>query len=286
MSDIFTADDGGAVVDADGDSVWQEFDSPEETGTEPEVETEVATDGGSESDEWDWEPHLDREIEIQIDGQPEKLTLKELRESAMRQRDYTRKTQELARERETYGWAKRLEVMLQRNPEAALQALAAEVGINLGPQGDPFEDMDPDERRYAQLEQEIQRLRGETQQERAYRQQQEQVQQIERELDGLSQKYGDAFNADEVLFFAAENGIQNLEAAFRAWHYDQVASGQAAEAAAKQAAAARAKQDEQATAAKRKAAAVSGGTSAAKKSTAPAMPSSLHDAWEQAKRGE
>ena len=97
-------------------------------------------------------------------------------------------------------------------------------------------------------------------------------------IESLESKYGDEFNADEVVFKASQLGTTDLEAVFKQMAFDKVYA-QKSEASKKLA------EEQERLNAKRSASIVAGSTSS-RSGTAPqsAPPKSVFEAFEQAKR--
>jgi hypothetical protein len=150
-----------------------------------------------------------------------------------------------------------------------LQALQQHYGLGAPIQDQQVEEewLDPAEKQLRSLEQRI-----------AAFEQQKAMDELTRTVDSLQSKYGDDFNADEVVAKALATGSTDLEAVFKQITFDKVYS-KASEASKKLA-------EEQARVeAKRSASVVSGGSSN-KNSVAPkaAKPTSVFEAFEQAKK--
>ncbi len=158
---------------------------------------------------------------------------------------------------------------LQEDPAGTLQALQQHYGLGAPIQDQQVEEewLDPAEKQLRSLEQRI-----------AAFEQQKAMDELTRTVDSLQSKYGDDFNADEVVAKALATGSTDLEAVFKQITFDKVYS-KASEASKKLA-------EEQARVeAKRSASVVSGGSSN-KNSVAPkaAKPTSVFEAFEQAKK--
>jgi ABC-type molybdenum transport system ATPase subunit/photorepair protein PhrA len=102
-------------------------------------------------------------------------------------------------------------------------------------------------------------------------------QNLERTIGLLSQKYGEEFDANEVVAAALASGSTDLEATFKQIKFDKVMEDAKA---AKAAAAARAAK----VAAKKEAAVVSGGSAGKSGPSDSGSVQSISDAWRQAKR--
>ena len=162
-------------------------------------------------------------VPIEVDGETVMKPLSEVRSGFMMQSDYTRKTQELATEREKVEAAERLQRHLADNPEQTLRVLANAYEVNLGTPGEPIEteesieDLDPEEARIARIEASL-----------AERDRQDSIDALNRELVGLTTKYGE-FEPNELLQFAVENHMEQapLETVFRSWKPEAVVQGTA-----------------------------------------------------------
>jgi hypothetical protein len=122
---------------------------------------------------------------ITIDGLGE-VTLDELKNGYLRQSDYTKKTQEIAKTKKELEEAEVLYRTVKSNPMLA-QQLAQTTGLP--------PSVDPATAKVAELENKLYDLM------------------LEREIDSLSSKYND-FDVREVLNEAHQKGITNLEDAY------------------------------------------------------------------------
>jgi len=154
---------------------------------------------------------------VKIDGREEQVTLNELQNGYQRQADYTRKTQELASERERLAQGEAIVQALESDPEGAITALAGAFGVGGGnqqtmPDQTEYEDLDPEEFRLRRIESSIE------EQNRALRQQN-----LQKEVKTLRDKY-DGIDFDEKALYAhaLKNKINNLDAAFTHMNWDQM----------------------------------------------------------------
>jgi len=154
---------------------------------------------------------------VKIDGREEQVTLNELQNGYQRQADYTRKTQELASERERLAQGEAIVQALESDPEGAITALAGAFGVGGGnqqtmPDQTEYEDLDPEEFRLRRIESSIE------EQNRALRQQN-----LQKEVNTLRDKY-DGIDLDEKALYAhaLKNKINNLDAAFTHMNWDQM----------------------------------------------------------------
>ena len=234
-------------------------ESTEVTAEAPQPEPEL----------FDYTEVADKVVKLQVDGQEVIVPVKEALSGYQRQADYTRKTQELAEQRKQVQFAAALSDALQKDPAGTLQALQQHYGLGAPTQSQPVEEeyLDPAEKHLRSLEQRI-----------ASFEQQKAMDDLTRTIDSLQSKYGDDFNADEVVAKALATGSTDLEAVFKQISFDKVYST-ASEAKKKLT-------EEQARVeAKRSASVVSGGSS--NKNTVAAKapkPTSVFEAFEQAKK--
>ena len=238
---------------------------PAANGQVDEVTEVVAETPEQELDFFDYTEVGDKYVKLQVDGEEVSVPVKEALAGYQRQADYTRKTQELSEQRKQVQYASALQEALQNDPTSTLQLLQQQYGVAAQPQEDGW--LDPAELQMRQLEQRI-----------AAFEQQKALDDLTRTIDSLQGKYGDDFNADEVVAKALATGSTDLEAVFKQIAFDKVYST-ASEAKKKLL------EDQSRVEAKRSASVVSGG-SANKNSAAPkaAKPTSVFEAFEQAKK--
>ena len=152
---------------------------------------------------------------VKVDGDEQSVSLDELRSGYQRQSDYTRKTQELSRERERLAQGEAIVQALEADPAGAIGALTDAFGLahedNRNTQVEAFEDLDPEEVRLRRIEQSIET------QERASRQNN-----LQKDLQNLRDKYGTDINESELYAHALRNNIGNLEAAYTHLTYESM----------------------------------------------------------------
>jgi len=226
----------------------------------------VITDNSEISVEEPTEPGGD--YTVKIDGEEHQVTLEELQQGYQRQADYTRKTQELASERQRLQQAETIVNALEADPQGTLEALGGALGVqgNLGTQDEytSWEDEDPTAQRVAQLEAQV------AQQAKTHRQQA-----LDKEVTRLKGIYGE-FDERELFQHALNNKIANLEAAYAHKNFGTMASY-----------ASQLQRDADALEAKRKGAPVEGGKSVqegALSTDSGKPPSSLREAFALAKQ--
>ncbi len=135
---------------------------------------------------------------VKVRGQEQEVDLDELINGYQRQADYTRSTQELAAERQRLEAANALWESLHENPAEVIEAIREHFAEQLN--AEP-----PDERdvRLSTLEAEAEERR-----------QQAIEAQVASEIRQLQETYEDDFDGDELLEYAIEHRIGNLEAAY------------------------------------------------------------------------
>ena len=215
------------------------------------VPTEDAAVGTEETPEATATPEL---YQVRVNGRVKEVPLEDLIANYSKGEDYTRKTQELAQQREAVQQMFALQAALERDPRTTLATLAGALGVDLGTaQAMVTQAQQGEEDPFAVLTQKVDSLASTltAQQQAALAAQQQQAQQaalqaqIEREIADLKDLHGD-FDQQELVRFAVENGVPNLGVAFRAWQFEKAEQQKLAEA-------------NRAVEAKRKAQVVSGG---------------------------
>ena len=200
---------------------------PEATATEPVVEPTSTEPQAPVEQVEPPSPAVPATFQVKVGGETMEVTLEEALQGYQRQEDYTRKTQALAQEREHLSQAQQLWNAIESNPEYTISAIAEAYGYKLSPAeqraaeaargggeaANPFEeagsDADKADPRWDRVEQFMQQ------------QSEREVQaQIDRELQSIHNTYGVAFDDNQLIQFAVDNGIANLDAAFKAWSFD------------------------------------------------------------------
>lgn len=213
-----------------------EIDSSTSTETDVSSDTPVVA-----------EPIADESYTIKVDGQERSVNRDELVRLAQQGDDYTRKTQALAADRQRLSAAETLLNQLRDDPQGTLAQLAEHYQID----GVNFEDLDPEDQRYVEMDRRVAAFEENDRQQR-----------IAQTIANLKTEFGE-FNEMDVVNHAIEMGTVDLRAAYRDMTYDTVL----AEARAVREAAA-AEADATAVEAKRQAQIVEGG-SASTNSAAP-----------------
>jgi hypothetical protein len=214
-------------------------EAPAAEVTAPEVVTEAQ--GQAEEAEAPEIGQVSPKFTVKVGGEDIEVSMEEALQGYQRHADYTRKTQELASQREQLSHADQLWRSIENNPEQTIKAIAAAYGMTVteaqaavaqaqAQKDDPFGDLyeeapDPNSERWAKVEQFMQD-----------QQIREQQASVEAELAAVKSRYGVAFNEQALLEYAIDNDIGSLDAAFRAMSFDaaQQAAGRRQAAARKQ----------------------------------------------------
>lgn len=250
-----------------------------DTGTPAEVGGEVTTSEAPSYEYIDTDSLADKYVRIKVDGEEIPVPFNEALQGYQRQADYTRKTQELAEQRNQLQFAQTLQQALETNPEATLEVLSRHYGVAAAkqmiadageqqPQVPQFDD--PLEQRVWEAEQRI----AQYEQERA-------SQQLQQEIARLQSTYED-FTPQEVIREALRLGTTDLEGTYKMMAFDrlrqQVAARQQAQEIIGQ-------QNQQVVDAKRDAAFIESGSSANAPTDIPrGSISSVAEAWAAAKQ--
>ena len=265
-----------------GDIVSDTIDAPQ---ADPVVDGQVGDVGGT-PDVADDAPILnveefsDHHVTVKVDGQDVKVPLSEAVAGYSRQADYTRKTQELAEQRQQLQWASAIAQALENDPKQTINLLQTHYGLSKAEaqqvanqataEAQESEWADPVEARVKELDDRIRQF----EEDRAY-------QQLQQEVARLQTTYGDDFNPQEVVSQALATGSTNLEAVYKQIAYDRlvqkIQAGEQANQIVQD-------QNQQVVDAKREASFVEGGASANGPSDVPVGKiGSIHDAWALAK---
>jgi hypothetical protein len=258
---------------------FTDYEVPEENPTDGgQVDAVDGADAGFDGPVLQVDEYADYKVPVRVDGQEMFVPLAEAVQGYQRQADYTRKTQEVAQQRQELQVVAAIKQALDNDPEGTLQALSEHYGVGVAPRGaqpaaveDPYSDWGFDgttsapDPRLSQLEQRIALF------EKAQAQQQ-----LEAEISRLQTKYGDSFNAQEVLAQAVASGDSDLERVYKLIDYDRVASTSKAQQQV-------ASKTQQAVAAKKAAQVVSSGGSAVTQAMTDGPIRSIRDAWAAAK---
>lgn len=241
------------------------------------VEFDGQVEGGEETvfeqpEYIDFDSFGDKYVKVTVDGEELEVPLKEAVSGYQRQSDYTRKTQQLADERRNVQFASAIQQALDNDPQATIELLKSHYGVN--EQTDFFEEddlfADPMEKQYRELDNRI----------RSFEEQQA-FNELERTISGLQQKYGDDFDANEVVSKALALGTTNIEGVYKEMAFDRLYSKEQAQREMQQR---KTQQEQKIVQAKRSSGIVAGGSSAQVTSSDSTPITSLRDAFSAAKQ--
>ena len=159
---------------------------PTEPTTQSQEEGEQSSPSVESTDSQEKEPKATEPEKIQIEGIGE-VTLDELKNGYLRQSDYTKKTQDVSKQRKEAEEALGFYEQVKQNPQIANQ---------LKKQGEIPKSLDPATAKLVDLESKYYDLV------------------LEKEIESLQGKYDD-FEVKDVLNTAHEKGITNLEDAYK-----------------------------------------------------------------------
>jgi beta-phosphoglucomutase-like phosphatase (HAD superfamily) len=241
-----------------------------ETVGQAEVSTEIGEAPEVSTDYFAWDEYADKPVKLNVAGEEIDVPLKEALAGYQRQADYTRKTQELSEQRKQVQFGAALQEALQNDPKSTLELLKQHYGLEEQQSSEDELLLDPVEKQYRQLESRIKAF----EQEKAMRD-------LEKTVESLSRKYGDAFDADEVIAKALATGNSNLEAVYKQTAFDRIFEQSLT---ASQLKAKKAEEEQAIVQAKREATVVSKGASAKSADVSSKPVTTLRDAFELAKR--
>lgn len=253
----------------------EDIDSTVESVTETPLEGQVDADvetgdapAGEPREYFAWDEYADKPVKLTVDGEEIEVPLAEALNGYQRQADYTRKTQELAEQRRQVQFASALQEALQNDPKSTLELLSQHYGVAGEPTSEEDEFLDPVEKQYRQLESRIQAF----EQEKAMRE-------LENQIESLSRRYGELFDANEVVAKALATGSTNLEAVYKQIAFDRLYEQSKTKGATKVT-----PEEKKIVEAKRDASIVSKGASAKSADVSSKPIRSIRDAFESAKR--
>jgi hypothetical protein len=241
-----------------------------ETVGQAEVDTEIGEAPVVAQDYFTWDEYADRPVKLNVAGEEIDVPLKEALAGYQRQADYTRKTQELSEQRKQVQFGSALQEALQNDPKSTLELLKQHYGLEEQQSSEDELLLDPVEKQYRQLESRMKAF-----------EQQKALNDLEKTVESLSRKYGDAFDADEVIAKALATGNSNLEAVYKQTAFDRIFEQNVT---ANQVKAKKADDEKAIVQAKREATVVSKGASAKSADVSSKPITTLRDAFELAKR--
>jgi hypothetical protein len=223
------------------------------------------------------EEYSNYRVPIKLDGEDLEVPLSEALAGYQRQADYTRKTQELAQQKEQFQFATALQSALDNDPAATIDLLSKHYGISrqavseMIADGEDFDSLDPTEQKYRELDKRVASFED-------YQTKQE----IEREVQRLKSKYED-FNINEVVTTALRLNSTDLEGTYKQIAFDRMMAKAELERQAREV---QQQKENSLLESKRQASVVSGGSSATASTTSESFQpiTSVAEAWAAAKR--
>lgn len=293
--DVFTADD---FYGSDGGED-EAFDEVIDEGTDdaapeaPANELAVGDGQGEVTEQPDDSTYFDisqyagQKVRVKVDGEEIAVPVEDLLGGYSRTSDYTRKTQELAQQRQEIAFWQQVDAAMRVNPQKTLEYLSKEFGAQQAPAATEAADDDWGEYVDPAIAQQLAAFQQQVAPALEFVQQQQAERVLTTVIDGLSKKYGDDFNAQEVVTEALNRGIHDpsmLEAVYRDMDYERL---RARTVATQHVAADTAATDAKRQAAAQQAAAVIGNGSSAPRGRATAAavaePKTIAEAWALAK---
>ena len=236
-----------------------------------EVSTEIGEAPLTAQDYFAWDEYADKAVKLNVAGEEVDVPLREALAGYQRQADYTRKTQELSEQRKQVQFGSALQEALQNDPRNTLELLKQHYGLDEQQASEEDElYMDPTEKQYRQLESRVKAF-----------EQQKALNDLEKTVESLSRKYGDAFDADEVIAKALATGNSNLEAVYKQTAFDRIFEQNVT---ANQVKAKKAEDEKAIVQAKRDATVVSKGASAKSADVSSKPVTTFREAFELAKK--
>jgi len=236
-----------------------------------EMETQVSDTPFLETDNY-----LNHVVKVKLDGEELQVPLSEALAGYQRQADYTRKTQELAEQRNQMQYAATIQAALERDPEATIDLLARHYNIGrsqaaaVADEVDDFQSLDPQEQKMRELDKRV----------ASFEEYQSQME-VEKEIQKLQQRYSD-FDVPAVVQAALRANSTDLEGTYKQLMFDKIMAQQNIQ---KQAEAQKQQTEKLVVEAKRQAAVVAGGSNPASTTNESVEPiTNVRDAWAAAKR--
>jgi hypothetical protein len=179
----------------------------------PDYDGQGAAEAPPEPTYLDTDSYSGHHVRVKVDGEEVAVPLSEALGGYQRQADYTRKTQELARQQQDAQFALTLQRALENNPAQTLRILQEQYGLDqeaTTADDDAWMDDDPVEQRLREYDQ---RLSVHEE----YRAQQE----LRVALGVLQQRYGQDFDPVAVATRAGQMGRMDLENVYKEMAFER-----------------------------------------------------------------
>lgn len=179
----------------------------------------------------------DHVVKVKVNGEELDVPVTDLVSGYSRTADYTRKTQELAQQREQIAFWQQVDQAMRTNPDLTLQYLQRTYGVDspqASGQSSQQSYLDDDWGYEAQpdpVQRELQELKSMVMPAIQYQQQQQADAHLQRTVAGLSARYGNDFNPTEVIQEALNRGVYDptaLEYVYKDMMFDQLRAKAAA----------------------------------------------------------
>lgn len=204
-------DDSDESLELDEDAT---DDTDDDDGADDDVSDETNVDVPT-VESFDWSEHKDELVTIKVNGEEITIPLGEALAGSMRQADYTRKTQEIAKLKTEADWGRDMKAALTADPQTVIRQMAEAFGVELSPEADPYADVDDDLKPFAQklgvLERQNQQLEARLAAQAEQAQQDQVNAEVQQEYAAVVAEFPD-FNADEILPFAVATGLNMRDA--------------------------------------------------------------------------
>lgn len=151
-----------------------------------------------------------RMVSVQVGGQEVRVPLSEALAGFMRQEDYTRKTQSVAEERKQAQFGVAIQQALENDPHGALEMLNKRYGASQQASDEEL-DLDPLELAVRRTNQRLDAIDT-----------QNALNQLNQTVASLQTKYGEDFDADEVVARALALGSSDLEGVYKTIAFDRI----------------------------------------------------------------
>jgi len=267
-----------------------EVEVPDEAPVAAEVGVDdngAVEDGGSDATlptptYFDPSTYTDHLVKVKVDGEEVEVPVAEMVQGYQRQADYTRKTQEVAQQREQLAFWQDVDKAMRVDPRATLEYLQKQYGLG---EAAPAAEDDWGYSAPDPVKQELQELRAVAQEAASYVSERKAEEHLQRVVGGLTARYGNEFDVQAVIQEAVNRGIQDparLEPLFKEMAFEKYRAQAAAQQAVGDSTSA-AELQRRAAAANAAVLIGSGGSSSGAVKPPPAQPRTVHEAYALAK---
>lgn len=246
-SDFYAPDEAASEEVSSEVSVDDGLDSEPDVTDDAPVSGEPAVDDGqgevtdeapaegaeTQRDYLDLTQFSDKYVRVKVNGEEVDIPVADLPNQAMMHADYTRKTQELAEQRRQVEFWQQVDQAMKVDPQTTLEYLAKTHGVQVAQAAQQRADDDDDWGLDDEgAPPELERFRQELAPVIDFVEQQRAAAYLDQVVQGLSQKYGDDFNPQEVVREATSRGIYDpsmLEMVFKDMSFERYRAQSAAQ---------------------------------------------------------